>query len=159
TTLAVVPFRNLAAEVECAFYEFSLADALITQLARLHSLVVRPSSYIAQYAGLNVDPRQVGQDLAAGLGLTGGFSKAQHRCRGTAQLLAAASGEILWSDTIDVPVADLITIQDAIAERVVDGLRLKLTSEEQESIERLPTRSNPAYEYYLRGRDLLFKYI
>src|SRR5262249_34023559 len=50
TTLAVVPFRNLAGDNDASFYEFSLADALITQLARLHALVVRPSSYIAQYA-------------------------------------------------------------------------------------------------------------
>jgi serine/threonine-protein kinase len=158
TTLAVVPFKNLAANLEASFYEFSLADGIITQLARLHSLVVRPSSYIAQYTGQTVDPRQVGEDLAVSFVLTGGFIKTGDRFRVTVQLLAAGSGEIVWSDTIDVPPADLITIQDAITERVVAGMRLKLTSEEQRQIEQPPTHSNEAYEFYLRGRDLLFRY-
>lgn len=158
STLAVVPFRNLAGDPAASFYEFSLADGIITQLARLRSLVVRPSSYVAQYTGQKIDPRQVGEDLAVGLVLTGGFIKTTERFRVTVQLLTAATGEILWSDTIDVPPADLITIQDAITERVAAGMRLKLTSEEQEQIERVPTRSSAAFEFYLRGRDLLFRY-
>src|SRR4029078_9407601 len=54
---------------------------------------------------------------------------------------------------------DLITGQDTIAEHVAAGLRLKLTPEEQTKIERLPTQDPEAYEYYLRRRDLLFRYI
>src|SRR5439155_325776 len=50
-------------------------------------------------------------------------------------------------------------IQDTLAARVAEGLRLKLTAEEQEKIERLPTRDAEAWEFYLRGRDLLFRYI
>ena len=59
TTLAVVPFKNLSGDPALGFYEFSLADGIITELAQLPSLVVRPSSYVAQYAGQNVDPRRV----------------------------------------------------------------------------------------------------
>ncbi len=158
-TLAVVPFHNLAGDPGAAFYEFALADGIITELAHLSSMVVRPSSYIAQYAGQNPDPRRVGEDLAAGLVLTGSFAKAEGRFRVNAQLLAANSGEILWSERIDVAATDLLTIQDTIAERVVAGLKLSLTLEEQERIERPQTRSHEAYEFFLRGRDALFRYI
>jgi len=79
--------------------------------------------------------------------------------RVSCQLLDAASGEILWSEKMDIAARDLITVQDTIAERVTAGLRLKLTPEEQEKIERLPTQDPEAYEYYLRGRDLLYRYI
>ena len=64
-TVAVLPFKNLSGNAEDNFYEFALADGIITELAHLHSLVVRPSSYIAQYVGQAVDPRQVGEELAA----------------------------------------------------------------------------------------------
>src|SRR5437867_1874879 len=77
----------------------------------------------------------------------------------SAQLLATETGEILWSEKIDIAARDLIGIQDTIAERVVSGLRLKLTPEEQEKIERLPTQDAAAYEFYLRGRDLLYRFI
>src|SRR5262249_40466746 len=101
---------------------------------------------------------QVGEDLAVGSVLTGSFIKVPERLRVNAQLIAAATGEIVWSDKIDVAASDLITIQDTIAERVIAGLRLSLSSEEQERIEKLPTKSTEAYEFYLRGRDLLFRY-
>ncbi|MCW5969023.1 MAG: protein kinase [Blastocatellales bacterium] len=158
-TIAVLPFRNLSGDPGANFYEFSLADGIITELAHLRSLVVRPSNYIAGYAGQNVDPRQVGEDLAVNSILTGTFFKTEDRFRVTTTLVAAATGEIQWCEKIDIPARDLLTIQDTIAERIIEGLRLKLTEEEQEKIERPLTRSAEAYEFYLRGRDMLYQYI
>ncbi len=159
TTLAVLPFRNLTGDKDAAFYEFSLADGVITELAHLKSLVVRPSAYVAPYVGQNVDPRQVGEELAAELVLTGGFIKGPDRLRVTVQLLNTSTGEIVWSDKIDVADENLLTIQDAIAEQLIESLKLRLTPEEQRRIEIPMTRSTEAYEFYLRGRDLLYKYI
>jgi serine/threonine protein kinase/tetratricopeptide (TPR) repeat protein len=158
TTLAVLPFANLTGDPAASFYEFSLADGIITELAQLHSLVVRPSAYIASYVGQRPDPREAGEALAAQLVLTGGFARTGERFRVSAQLLAAATGEIVWSERIDVPASDLITIQDTIAERLIAGLRLNLTDQEQERIDRLPTTNSKAYEFYLKGRDGLFRY-
>ncbi len=157
--IAVLPFKNLSGNAEDNFYEFSLADGIIAELAHLRSLVVRPSQYIARYAGQNVDPCQVGEDLATGAVLTGSFIKTPDRFRVTAQLIKTATGEILWSEKIDSDARDLITLQDTIAERVISGLKLKLTEEEQEKIEKPLTTSPEAYEFYLRGRDLLFHYM
>src|SRR5712692_837805 len=158
-TIAVLPFRNLSGDPAAAFYEFSLADGVITELAMVRSLVVRPSFYVARYAGQNADPRQVGEELAVGHVLAGTFIKTPETMRVSAQLLATETGEILWSEKIDIAARDLIGIQDTIAARVAAGLRLKLTPEEQEKIERLPTQDPEAYEFYLRGRDLLYRYI
>jgi serine/threonine protein kinase/tetratricopeptide (TPR) repeat protein len=158
-TLAVLPFRNLAGNPEAAFYEFSLADGVITELANVKSLVVRPSAYIAQYVGLSVDPRQVGEDLAAGLVLACGFIRTSERMRVTAQLIETGTGEMLWSDKVDLASRDLLDVQDEIAERLLSGLRLQLTPEEQRQIDRPLTDSPEAYEFYLRGRDALFRHI
>jgi eukaryotic-like serine/threonine-protein kinase len=157
--IAVLPFKNLSGNAEDNFYEFSLADGIIAELAHLRSLVVRPSQYIAQYAGQNVDPRRVGEDLAAPVVLAGSFIKTPDRFRVTAQLIKTSTGEILWCEKIDSHARDLITLQDTIAERVISGLKLKLTEEEQEKIERPLTTNPEAYEFYLRGRDLLFQYM
>ena len=77
----------------------------------------------------------------------------------TAQLLEAATGHILWSDKIDLLSRDLLDVQDEIAERLLAGLKLRLTAEEQQQIDRPLTRSPEAYEFYLRGRDALFRYL
>ena len=158
-TIAVLPFKNLAGNAEDNFLEFSLADGIIAELANLRSLVVRPSQYIMQYSGQMVDPRLVGEELAVKTVLTGSFIKTPDRFRVTTQQIATDSGEILWSEKIDIDTRDLITIQDSIAERVITGLKLKLSAEEQEKIEKPLTNSPEAYEFYLRGRDLLFQYI
>jgi serine/threonine-protein kinase len=158
-TIAVLPFRNLSGDPALAFYEFALADAIITELGQIRSLVVRPSSYVAGYVGQNVDPRQVAEELAVQSVLVGSFLKTPDRLRATVQLLDSGTGEILWSEKMDLPLGDVIALQDAVAARVITGLKLTLTADEQERIERPPTKSAAAYDFYLRGRDRLFRYV
>ena len=158
-SLAILCFRNLSNDPASGFYEFSLADAVITELARVRSLAVRPSSVIAKYQGSNVDPREIGQELNVNAVLTAGFIHAGERFRVTAQLLDVASGDILWSDRIDTSASDVIAIQDTIAQRIVEGLRLELSPAEQEGIAKPSTQNAAAYEQYLRGRDLFARFI
>ena len=158
-TLAILPFRNLSKDPASDFYEFSLADAVITELARLKSLVVRPSSVIAKYQGQTIDPRDAGRELNVNAILSAGFIHAGERFRVTAQLLDVLSGDMLWSDRIDAASADIFTVQDTIAQRIVDGLRLELTPDEMDGIGRTATTNAAAYEEYLRGRDLFSRFI
>jgi serine/threonine protein kinase/tetratricopeptide (TPR) repeat protein len=158
-SLAILPFRNLSNDTASSFYEFSLADAVITELARVRSLVVRPSSVISRYQGQQIDPREVGRDLNVNAVLAAGFIHAGERFRVTAQLLNVASGEILWSDRIDTSASDIIAVQDTIAQRIVEGLRLELSHAEQAGIAKPSTQNAAAYEQYLRGRDLFARFI
>ena len=158
-SLAILCFRNLSNDPASGFYEFSLADAVITELARVRSLVVRPSSVIAKYQGGQMDPRDIGQELNVSAVLTAGFIHAGERFRVTAQLLDVASGDILWSDRIDTSAADIIAVQDTIAQRIVEGLRLELSPAEQDGIAKPSTQNAAAYEQYLRGRDLFARFI
>jgi serine/threonine-protein kinase len=158
-SVAILPFRNLSSDPASGFYEFSLADAVITELARLRSLVVRPSSVIAKYQGQQVDPRDAGRELNVTAVLAAGFIHAGERFRVTAQLLDVATGDMLWSDRIDAAASDILVVQDTIAQRIVDGLRLELTHDEQAKIARPATGSAAAYEEYLRGRDFFARFI
>jgi len=158
-SLAILPFRNLNNDPGSTFYEFSLADAVITELARVRSLVVRPSSVISKYQGQQIDPREVGHDLKVSAVLTAGFIHAGERFRVTTQLLDVASGEILWSDRIDTSAADIIAVQDTIAQRIVEGLSLELSHAEQAGLAKPATQNAAAYEQYLRGRDLFARFI
>jgi len=158
-SLAILCFRNLSNDPASSFYEFSLADAVITELARVRSLVVRPSSVIAKYQTMQMDPRDIGQELRVSAVLTAGFIHAGGRFRVTAQLLDVASGDILWSDRIDTSTEDIIAVQDEIAQKIVEGLRLELSPAEQDGIAKPSTQNAAAYEQYLRGRDLFARFI
>jgi len=158
-TLAVLPFKNLSNDPAASFYEFALADAVITELARIRSLVVRPSSVMSKYQGQAADPPTVGRELGADAVLSAGFLAVPGHFRVNAQLLDAKTGEIIWSDRIDASAADIITVQDEITKRIVDGLRLELSADEEKGLAQPATVNAEAYEEYLRGRDRFARFI
>lgn len=158
-SVAILPFKNLGQDGNSSFYEFALADAVITELAQLRSLVVRPSSIISRYQGKDIDPRDAGREMRVQAVLSAGFLRSGERLRVTAQLIDVVSGEILWSDRIDADGGDILSVQDGIAQRIVDGLRLELSEKEQERLMRRATENNEAWEEYLRGRDSFGRFI
>jgi serine/threonine-protein kinase len=158
-SVAILPFKNLSQDPNSNFYEFALADAVITELAQLKSLIVRPSSVIAKYQGAEIDPREAGQELRVHAVLSAGFIRSGDKMRVTAQLLDVLSGEILWSDRTDAESGDILILQDTIAQHILEGLRLELSDKEQQRLGRRPTENAEAYEEYLRGRDNFGRFI
>src|SRR5438046_2886476 len=158
-SLAVLPFKNLNNDPASTFYEFALADAVITELARIRSLVVRPSSVMSKYQGQAADPSDVGRELNVDAVLSAGFIHVGERFRVNAQLLEVTSGEIIWSDRVDASADDIIAVQDEITRRIVDGLRLELSPDEQAGLAQPATVNAESYEEYLRGRDRFARFI
>ncbi len=158
-SLAVLPFKNLNNDPASGFYEFALADAVITELARIRSLVVRPSSVMSRYQGQPADPSDVGRELNVDAVLSAGFLHVGERFRVNAQLLDVKSGEIIWSDRVDASANDIIAVQDEITKRIVDGLRLELSPDEQAGLAQPKTVNAEAYKEYLRGRDCFARFI
>ena len=158
-SVAILPFKNVGNDREIDFYQFSLADAVITELARVRSLVVRPSSVIVKYQNKTVDAAQAGRDLSVDAILTATFLRAGDRLRVTAQLLDVRTSEILWSERIDADASDIIGVQDTIVQRIVEGLRLELRPDEKDELARKQTADAAASEEYLRGRDCLATFI
>ena len=158
-SIAILPFKNVSNDPQSSFYEFSLADAVITELARVRSLIVRPSSEIVKYQGVQVDPRQAGRDMSVSAVLSAGFLRGGNRIRVTAQLVDVASGDLLWSDRIDADATDIINVQDTITQEICEGLRLELSSDEKDRLVQQATANAEAYEEYLRGRDALGRYV
>jgi eukaryotic-like serine/threonine-protein kinase len=159
SSVAILPFRNLTNDPAVSFYEFALADAVITELVRLRSLIVRPSSAIARYLDHAKDPLEAGQDLKVDAILAASFLHAGSRVRVTAQLLDVVNGNVLWGDRIDSDANDIITVQDIIAKRIVEGLQLKLSSHELISLAGHGSANFLAYQEYLKGRDRVGRFM
>ncbi len=158
-SVAIMPFKNLGNDPETAFYEFSLADAVITELARVRALVVRPSSVIVKYQKQQFDPGDVGRELDVDAILTSSFLRAKDHLRVTVQLLDVRTSEILWSDRIDADASDVIAVQDSIVQHIVDGLRIELSPDEKVDLARASTTDAAASEEYLRGRHCMGQFI
>ncbi|HWQ31929.1 MAG TPA: protein kinase [Blastocatellia bacterium] len=149
--LAILPLRNLMAEPDIEYLGFALADSVITQLSCIKSLIVRPSSAVEKYRSQPADPRVVGRELQVDSILSGSYIRSGDNFRVNAQLIDVARNEVLWQERIDLKFASVIELQDRICDELIRGLRLNLSTGEQEAL-RHDAPANPvAYELYLRA--------
>lgn len=149
--LAILPLRNLAGDPEIEFLGYALADSVITQLAPIKSLIVRPSSAVERYRNQAIDPRAVGRELLVDTILSGSYLKSGEVFRVNVQLIDVTQNEILWQERIDLKFDNVISLQDRICEELIRGLRLKITTVEQEALKHDEARNPLAFEFYLRG--------
>jgi serine/threonine protein kinase/TolB-like protein/Flp pilus assembly protein TadD len=153
-TLAVLPFRNLRQDPQTDFLGFSLADAVITKLAYISTLTVRPSSSVERYRNQTNDPQKVAAKLKVGTLLTGTFIKDGNELRITTQLIDVEPDKILWQDSFDTRYDKLLTVQDRVSQQIIHGLQLTLSPLEAAKLKSRAPIDSEAYEYYLRGVDL-----
>ena len=148
-TLAILPFTNLSGDPDYDFYEFALADTVITELARLPSIIVRPSAAMMNYRAADYDPCQAGRELKVLNVLSANFLRHGSRMNVTAQLLDVDTGNIVWSERLSIEETNVISLLDTIAQRIITGLHLTLTSADPIQHE---TANTNAFKEYLRGR-------
>jgi DNA-binding winged helix-turn-helix (wHTH) protein/TolB-like protein len=153
-SLAILPFRNLRPGADTDFLGFSLADAVITKLGYVSALTVRPSYAIEKYRNQAIEIPKVAQDLDVNTVLTGNFIRDGDDLRITSQLIDVKTQKILWKGTFDLRYEKLLTVQDTVAQEIIDGLELSLSPAEGERLKPEKPIDPLAYEYYLRGVDL-----
>jgi adenylate cyclase len=153
-TLAVLPFRILNREEarELNFLSLGFPDAIITRLANVRQIRVRPTNAILAYENQDVDPKEAGRSLTSDFVVMGTVQKAEEHLRVTVQLLRVSDGVPIWGDRFDKPRAGLLDLQDSIAAQVAAALKVQMTAAEQERLLRRYTENAAAYESYLEGR-------
>jgi DNA-binding winged helix-turn-helix (wHTH) protein/TolB-like protein len=154
-SLAVLPLQNLRQDADSDFLGFSLADAVITKLGLLSSITVRPSSAVERYKGHSIDLKRAVAELKVDTLLTGNFIRDGGRLRITYLLVDARADKILTTDSIELEYDELLAVHDDVARQIVNGLQLKLSPAEVEHIKPDAPVNALAYEYYLRGVDLM----
>lgn len=151
-TIAVLPFKLLGADESDEYLGIGLTDALITRLGRLRQIVVRPTSVVRKYSGVQTDPVEAGQALQAEAVLEGSIQRAGDRVRVTVQLVNSQDGSHLWTEKFDHKFTDLFAFEDSLSLRLADALSLELTGGEKQSLVRRGTENPQAYQLYLKGR-------
>ncbi|MGH9838290.1 MAG: TPR end-of-group domain-containing protein [Blastocatellia bacterium] len=152
TSLAVLPFRLLAAERHDQYLKLGLADALITKLSNVLQIVVRPTSAVLRYARSERDLLAVGRELQVDAILEGGIQRAGEKIRVTVQLVRVADGATLWADKFDEQFTEILAVEDVISEQAARALMLRLSGIEREKLTKRYTGNTAAYHLYLKGR-------
>jgi DNA-binding winged helix-turn-helix (wHTH) protein/TolB-like protein len=152
-SLAILPLQNSGQDRSSDFLGFSLADVLITKLAYVSSLSVRPSAAIEKYRGASIDLQQVAADLRVDTLLTGSFIRDGDNLRITYQLVDAKTDKILGQGVIDLKYDNLLSVQDKVTSQLISELKLNLSPSEAERLKPENPVSSLAYEYFLQGLD------
>jgi TolB-like protein/Flp pilus assembly protein TadD len=159
-SVAVLPFENLSAEPENAFFATGVQDAILTVLAKVADLKVLSRASVEQYSNQATrDIGEISRALNVAHVIEGGVQRAGNRVRVTARLVDARTGEQKWAQNYDRELADVFEIQSQIAQTIVAQLQAKLLPREKAAIEVPSTRDAVAYDLYVRARDIVDSYL
>ncbi|MBN1223294.1 MAG: protein kinase [Candidatus Aminicenantes bacterium] len=150
--IAVLPFSDLSPEQNQEYFCEGMTEEIIAKLSQLQGWKVMAKTSVMQYKATAKNIKDIGQELNVTSILEGSIRKEKDDIRITAQLINVEDGFHLWSETYDRKLNHIFTIQNDIAENIVNALKQKLTPSEKERLQKKTTENLEAYNLYLQGR-------
>jgi TolB-like protein len=132
----VLPFANLSGDPEQEYFVDGVTESLTTDLSRINGAFVIARNTAFTFKGKAVDVRKLGHELNVRYVLEGSMQRGGNRLRVNVQLVDAESGNHLWAERFDKPVADLFDMQDEIVSRLANALSAELFADEARRAER-----------------------
>jgi DNA-binding winged helix-turn-helix (wHTH) protein/tetratricopeptide (TPR) repeat protein len=151
-SMAILPFHAAEPNPGEEYLGVGLADAIISRLATLGQILVRPTSAVAKFAGRDRDAARVARELGVDVVLDGRIQRDGERVRLTVQLVRAADGGVSWAETFDETFTRLFRVQDALAAQLARALALRVGASEHARLTEGATANGEAYQAHLRGR-------
>jgi non-specific serine/threonine protein kinase len=157
-SIAVLPFANLSADRDDAFFADGLTDEVISDLSRLRSLRVVSRTSSMAFKDTSTGVKTIARELGVQYLVEGAVRRAGRRLRITARLLDAAADRQLWTGRYDGAAEDLFEYQERLAREVVEAFRLRLTAAEDRRLAERPILDLRAYECYLQARQEAYRW-
>ncbi len=129
-SIVVMPFANIGGDPEQEYFVDGVTESLITDLSRMRSALVIARNTAFAYKGKPIDVRALGRELNVRYVLEGSVQRRSDRMRVNVQLVDAQSGNHLWAERFDKPVADFFDMQDEIVARLANQLSVELLAAE-----------------------------
>ena len=154
-SVAVLPFENLSAEKDNAYFADGIQDEILTGLAKIGDLKVISRTSTQEYGSRPQNLAEIGRQLGVAHVLEGSVQKAGSRVRVNVQLIDAASDDHLWAETYDRTLEDVFAVETEVAQKIASSLQAQLTRDEQAALTKKPTDNPAAYDAFLKARSLL----
>lgn len=150
-SIAVLPFENMSSDDEQEYFSDGLTEELLNLLAKIPELKVTSRTSAFFYKGKDIKLSDVGRELDVDHILEGSVRKSGNKIRITAQLIAVDTDAHLWSETWDRNLDDVFAIQDEIAAKVVEELRIQLLGDLPHAV----ATDGESYSLFLQARHTL----
>ncbi|PYV96102.1 MAG: protein kinase [Acidobacteria bacterium] len=152
-SVAVLYFENISGVKEDEYFRDGITEDIITELSKIRGLKIFSRPTVLVYRDKQVTPAQIGQQLKAAYVLGGSLRRSGNRLRINVQLIDTNTDFPLWSERYDREMKDVFEVQDEIARKIAQALRITLSPQEQEALAAKPTENMEAYDLYLRGKS------
>lgn len=154
SSIAVLPFVDMSQAKDEGYFSDGISEELLNLLSKIPQLKVAARTSSFSFKGKGVEIPEIARQLHVANVLEGSVRKSGDQLRITAQLIRAAEGYHLWSETYDRKIDDIFKIQDEIAGEVVKELKVKLLGAPPKT----RTTNPEAYALYLQARELWRQY-
>ncbi len=150
-SVAVLPFVNMSGDKENEYFSDGLSEELLNVLAKINSLQVAARTSSFHFKGHTGDIAEIARTLGVASVLEGSVRQSGVQVRITAQLISAADGYHLWSETYDRKLDDIFEVQDEIAKSVAAALKVKLLGDDSKHLNIGGTTNTDAFNAYLKA--------
>jgi TolB-like protein/class 3 adenylate cyclase len=151
-SIVVLPFANIGGDPEQEYFVDGVTESLTTDLSRMIGSFVIGRNTAFTYKGKHVDLKRVGQELGVRYVLEGSVQRSGNRMRVNVQLIDSETGNHLWAERFDKPVADLFDMQDEVVARLANQLGTELITAEARRAERAPHPNS--MDLYFQGMSV-----
>ena len=135
-SMVVLPFANIGGDPEQDYFVDGVTESLTTDLSRISGSFVIARNTAFTFKGKAIDVKQIGRELNVRYVLEGSVQRGGNRLRVNVQLIDAETGNHLWAERFDKPIADLFDMQDEIVSRLANALDTELIAAEARRAER-----------------------
>ena len=148
-SMVVLPFATIGGDPEQEHFVDGVTESLTTDLSRIRGAVVIARNTAFTYKGKPLDVKTIGRELNVRYVLEGSVQRSGNRMRINVQFIDAETGNHLWAERFDKPLADLFDMQDEIVSRLANALDAQLISAEARRADQAP---NPdSLDLYFQG--------
>jgi TolB-like protein/Tfp pilus assembly protein PilF len=144
----------MSSDPEQDYFADGITEDIITDLSRWRTLAVRSRNSTFRFKGKPIDIQGIGRELDVRFLVEGSVRRMGERVRITVQLINSESGNHIWAERFDRPLADLFEVQDEVVRTIVGTLVGRVYASEVEQARRKPPSSLMAYDHVLRGNAL-----
>ena len=157
-TVAVLPFTNVTHDPNVDYLSDGISDSVMDSLSQLPQLHVVARSTVFRYKDKSVDPLAVGRELKVRGIVTGELTQRGDKVVIRARLTDAKKGTQVWGEQYERKVADVLALQQELAQEISTQLRSRLTGEEKKLLAKGTSEDSEAFQLYLKGRFFNNKY-
>ena len=156
-SIAVLPFINDSNDAENVYIVNGVMESILNNLQQIEDLSVISRTSVEKYRNNPVSIPEISKELDVSYFVEGSGQKIGNEILLNIQLIEAATDKHLWSQQFKRDAKDIFALQQEVAKQIADKIEVIITPEEIARIEKVPTENLTAYDYFLRGKNLLFE--